>query len=535
MQVYILSTTKYFCAFFVLLFTLCAFALLKTEDGKRKRILEAAEVVSLDVFLLLSFLTLQAARGGKHFLFGLLVTGVLTGGAFLYRYLYHEANRSLFHTVCFLTGLGLVVLSRLDVSLAYRQASFAGLGIIVALVLPYFRDRFSYLKKPGVLYALAGIGMLLVVLLFGSQVNGSNLNLRIFGVTFQLSELVKLTFCLYLASALTKLQGIKDEAQLFVLAMAHVGILVLSRDLGSAVIFYVVFFTVFYVSTGKKRYLSAGLIMGVFGAIVCYFLFRHVQVRVQAFLDPWSVIETMGYQISQSLFALGYGGLFGAGLTKGASSMIPFVETDFIFAAVAEEMGILVAVCVILLYLHTFLVIVKLSLNYVDSFAQRFVFGIALTFIFQTFLTIGGEIKFIPSTGVTLPLVSYGGSSLLATFLMFTFVQVVHMLQEERVRGFEERYRQEKQAEIEAAYEARYRARKRAAEKAARAKQKRMTETVAAEFTEDSFTEEDFTEQNHTEMKPAETTVLETEYKWDADTGKIDLTEFREVTYDPDE
>ncbi|MBO5564663.1 MAG: FtsW/RodA/SpoVE family cell cycle protein, partial [Lachnospiraceae bacterium] len=229
--------------------------------------------------------------------------------------------------------------------------------------------------------------------------------------------------------------------------------------------------------------------------------------RVQAFLDPWSVIETMGYQISQSLFALGYGGVFGAGLTKGASSMIPFVETDFIFAAVAEELGILTAVCVILLYLHTFLVIVKLSLDYVDAFAQRFVFGIALTFIFQTFLTIGGEIKFIPSTGVTLPLVSYGGSSLLATYLMFTLVQVVHMLQEERVRGFEERYRQEKQAELEAAYEAKYRARKKAALEAARQKEERKKREV----------------------------YEETEYNWDADTGEIDLTEFAEVTYDPDE
>ena len=534
MQVYILSTTRYFCALCVLVFTGAAFALLRVEEKRVRSLLEAAQVVSLGAFLLLSFLTLQAARGGTLLLFGIIVTAVLIGAILLYRFLYKEANRSLFHTVCFLTGLGIVVLTRLNPATAYRQASFAGLGILVALILPYFRNRFSYLKKPGILYAAAGILMLLIVLIFGTQVNGSNLNLRLFGVTFQLSELVKITFCLYLASALTKMESTRDEILLHVLALAHVGILVLSRDLGTAVIFYVVFFVVFYASTGKKGDLLAGALLGAMGAVVCYLLFRHVQVRVQAFLDPWSVIETMGYQISQSLFALGYGGVFGAGLTKGASSMIPFVETDFIFAAVAEELGILTAVCVILLYLHTFLVIVKLSLDYVDAFAQRFVFGIALTFIFQTFLTIGGEIKFIPSTGVTLPLVSYGGSSLLATYLMFTLVQVVHMLQEERVRGFEERYRMEKQAELEAAYEAKYRARKKAALEAARHKEERRRQEVQNEAARRERADIEQRKVRVTEEDKREV-YEETEYNWDADTGEIDLTEFAEVTYDPDE
>ncbi|MBO5564018.1 MAG: hypothetical protein J5935_00170, partial [Lachnospiraceae bacterium] len=131
MQVYILSTTRYFCALCVLVFTGAAFALLRVEEKRVRSLLEAAQVVSLGAFLLLSFLTLQAARGGTLLLFGILVTAVLIGAILLYRFLYREANRSLFHTVCFLTGLGIVVLTRLNPATAYRQASFAGLGILV--------------------------------------------------------------------------------------------------------------------------------------------------------------------------------------------------------------------------------------------------------------------------------------------------------------------------------------------------------------------------------------------------------------------
>ena len=127
----------------------------------------------------------------------------------------------------------------------------------------------------------------------------------------------------------------------------------------------------------------------------------------------------MGYQIAQALFAISYGGLWGAGLTQGAPNRIPFVESDFIFAAIAEEMGLVFAVCLLLLCINCFLRILLLSAGYSNRFFQLFTFGAAVCYIFQTFLTVGGETKFIPLTGVTLPLVSYGGSSVLSTLIMF--------------------------------------------------------------------------------------------------------------------
>jgi cell division protein FtsW (lipid II flippase) len=218
----------------------------------------------------------------------------------------------------------------------------------------------------------------------------------------------------------------------------------LSKDLGSAVIFFVTYLILLFLATGKWSYMFIGLLLGVIGAVICYFLFAHVRVRVQVFLDPWSSIDGSGYQITQSLFAISFGGLFGAGLMQGMPSSIPFVESDFIFAAIIEEMGIIFGICLVLICLNIFTDFLLLASNYSNKFYRLYTFGTAIAFIFQAFLTIGGEVKFIPLTGVTLPLVSYGGSSVLATFIMFGIVGAIFMLQEERLARFSMRYEEER-------------------------------------------------------------------------------------------
>ena len=173
-------------------------------------------------------------------------------------------------------------------------------------------------------------------------------------------------------------------------------------------------------------------------------MFSHIRVRVSVFLDPWATIDSSGYQITQSLFAISFGGLFGAGLMQGMPSSIPFVESDFIFAAIIEEMGIIFGICLILLCLNIFTDFLLLASSYSNKFYQLYTFGTATAFIFQAFLTIGGEVRFIPLTGVTLPLVSYGGSSVLATFIMFGIVSAIFMLQEERLERFRLRFEEER-------------------------------------------------------------------------------------------
>ena len=216
-----------------------------------------------------------------------------------------------------------------------------------------------------------------------------------------------------------------------VVAGIHVLLLVASRDLGSALIFFVTYVLMVFLASGNFWYLLLGAAGGCGASVIAYRLFRHVQVRVQAWKDPWSVIDGEGYQVTQSLFSLGRGGLFGLGLFQGAPEDIPKVERDFIFSAVSEEMGLIVALCVIMISLSCFVMFMNISMRLKDRFYQLTAFGIGIVYIFQVFLTIGGDTKFIPLTGVTLPLVSYGGSSVMTTLIMFSIIEGLYIIRQD--------------------------------------------------------------------------------------------------------
>ena len=183
-----------------------------------------------------------------------------------------------------------------------------------------------------------------------------------------------------------------------------------------------------YVATGKNRYLFAGILGGSLAAIVGYQLFSHIRVRVQAFVDPWSVIDTGGYQVAQSLFAIGTGGFLGLGLYKGLPTSVPLVEQDFMFSAISEELGGFFAISLVFLCMSCFVYFIKSAMKQKEMFYKLTGLGLSVTYAVQTILTIGGAIKFIPSTGVTLPLVSYGGSSVLCTMIMFAVLQGLFVL-----------------------------------------------------------------------------------------------------------
>ena len=215
-----------------------------------------------------------------------------------------------------------------------------------------------------------------------------------------------------------------------VVAAAHVIVLVASKDLGGALIFFVVYITMLYVATGNPFYFIGGLLSGSVAAVIAYRLFSHVRVRVVAWQDPISVIDNEGYQICQSLFAIGTGGWFGLGLNQGSPGKIPVVEQDFVFSAIAEELGGVFAICLIMVCMSCFLMFLNIAMQLKDSFYKLVALGLGITYGFQVFLTVGGVIKFIPSTGVTLPLVSYGGSSLLSTIIIFAIIQGFYILRE---------------------------------------------------------------------------------------------------------
>jgi len=221
-----------------------------------------------------------------------------------------------------------------------------------------------------------------------------------------------------------------EKLSLFVtgtITMGMVIIQVYQRDLGSALIFYSVFILMSYVYTRNRMYIIGGTIMTMVGGFFAYRFFWHVRVRIDTWIDPFSDIDNTGYQITQSLFAIGNGGLFGRGLTLGLPNKIPVVTTDFIYSAIVEELGLVVGLGIIIMIVYFFLFGIQMVEKSQNDFNFLMGSGILIIIAIQSFLIIGGVTKAIPLTGVTLPFVSYGGSSLVSTFIMLGILQGIKM------------------------------------------------------------------------------------------------------------
>ena len=353
--------------------------------------------------------------------------------------IYENINRLLLNNMCMLLGIGLCMVSRLSFDKAIRQYVIVLVSLIMSLFIPFLLGRIHFFKKITWLYATLGIGLLSTVLILGEVTHGSKISFTMGGITFQPSEFVKILFLFFLAGALWENVSFQRVLLTAVIAGAHVVVLVVSKDLGSALIFFIGFVFVVFAATKNYLYLAAGMIGGGAASYLAYLLFDHVRVRVLALQDPWKYIDSKGYQITQSLFAIGSGSWFGMGLYQGSPESIPVVKNDFIFSAICEELGGIFAICLILVCMSFFLMIVNIALRIINPFYKLIALGLGVEYAFQVFLTIGGATKFIPMTGVTLPLVSYGGSSLLCTILMLAIIQGLYILREDEDEEFEKR------------------------------------------------------------------------------------------------
>uniref|UniRef100_UPI00405727C4 FtsW/RodA/SpoVE family cell cycle protein n=1 Tax=Acetatifactor sp. TaxID=1872090 RepID=UPI00405727C4 len=352
--------------------------------------------------------------------------------------IYEKCNRLLLNNMCMLLGIGLCIISRLDLNKSVRQYIIILASLIISLLIPFLFQKIRFWKRFTWFYGALGIAMLSTVLIMGEVTHGSKISFTIQGVTFQPSEFVKIIFVFFLAGALWENVSMVRVLLTAVLAGIHVIVLVLSKDLGSALIFFIAFVFVVFVASGNYLYLLAGAAGGTAAACAAYYLFDHIRIRVLAWQDPWSYIDNQGFQITQSLFAVGSGSWFGMGLFNGNPKAIPFVEADFIFSSICEEFGVIFGVCLILICISCFITIMDIAMKIHDKFYQLIVYGIGIMYIFQIFLTIGGGIKFIPLTGVTLPFISYGGSSVMTTMCMFFIIQGIYV----RLVTMQERFRQ---------------------------------------------------------------------------------------------
>ena len=359
----------------------------------------------------------------------------------LYYVIYPNSSRLLINNMCMFLAISFVILSRLSVEKAMKQFIVVAVSLIITMIIPVIIERFKNMRVLTYIFGTVGVLSLLTVMLLGAATNGSKLSYDLFGITFQPSEFVKILFVLFEAGMLTdkdektgKIVMRPDPVKVVtsaIVAAAYVVILVLSRDLGSGLIFFVVYIFMLYASLKAPLVLLGGAGSGILGSVIGYKLFSHVRTRVIAWRDPFKVIEGQGYQITQSLFAIGTGGWFGMGLTLGSPDRIPVVERDFIFSAISEELGCIFSICLILICISTFLIIMNVAMMIENPYYKLIALGLAVNYAFQVFLTVGGVTKFIPLTGVTLPLVSYGGSSVLATLIVFSIVQGIYLLHKE--------------------------------------------------------------------------------------------------------
>lgn len=343
-------------------------------------------------------------------------------------------DKWLFPLVMFFSCIGIIMLGRLKPVLCVPQLRWLLIGmavmVLVLMMAKYFEEILQYQYILGVVTLF----VLCLSLLFGTEIGGSKNWLILGPIQVQPSEFGKILLVLFLSSYLSDHRQMLTEVKkkfLFLdlpplrfiaplLCIWGIAILmfVIQRDLGSALLFFCMAVGMTYMATGSKSYVFIALCFFGVGALLSYALFSHVQVRFNIWLDPWADPTGQAYQVVQSLFAFGAGGMWGTGFAHGQPLLIPEVHTDFIFSAIGEEMGFLGCSAVMLGYMLFFYRGVKIALNCQRDLYMLSAAGFAVAFFLQAFIIIAGVTKFLPLTGITLPFISYGGSSMVSGFIM---------------------------------------------------------------------------------------------------------------------
>lgn len=436
----IVEISKYLIIIFMAVYTYLCFSIFGYSDPDKKKLLLRRQNILMFTIQLVAFMVMYLQTEDIKMMAFYLMQVVLFGATILlYTNLYPKVSRLVVNNMCMLLCAGLIMLTRLNYEKAVKQYVIAAGAIAVSLVIPVMIRKFKFLSEWRTFYGAAGIVSLGIVLVIGQVSYGAMLGFSVGGISIQPSELVKIIFVFFVASSFKKSLEFRNIVITTAIAAFHVLILVVSKDLGAALIVFIVYLVMLYVATRQPLYVLAGLGAGSVASVLAYYLFGHVRTRVIVWKDPFASYDSGGYQVAQSLFAIGTGGWFGMGLFQGEPNTIPVAEEDFIFSAISEELGIIFALCLILVCVSCYVMFLNIAMQLHSMFYKMVALGLGTCYIFQVFLTIGGVTKFIPSTGVTLPLVSYGGSSLLSTLIMFAIIQGLYILREDEEENIERR------------------------------------------------------------------------------------------------
>ena len=443
----IIQVSKYLIIILMALYTFQSYTVFHKKDDEAREYLFMRQNMLMFMMHFVAFMVLflNISETTVLLFYGAQVI-YLAAVLVLFKNLYPLASRLVINNMCMLLCVGFIMITRLSYDQSIKQFKIAVFATVVALLIPVIIRKLRFITKMYWLYTLVGIGLLALVAIAARSTYGAKLSFTIGGISIQPSEFVKIIYVFAIAGLLTHARDFRRIVIATGLAALHVLILVVSKDLGSALIFFITYLVMLFVSTKNPFYVLAGILSGSVAAVGAYFLFNHVRVRVEAWQDPFQDYQGGGYQICQSLFAISAGGWFGTGLGQGSPGAIPFVEQDMMFSAISEELGSIFSICLILVCMSCFIMFVNISMQLTNRFYRLVAVGLGSTYAAQVFLTVGGGIKLIPLTGVTFPLVSYGGSSVLSTLIMFSIVQGLYMLQrDEEVKSEQKRMLQEQQ------------------------------------------------------------------------------------------
>lgn len=400
------------------------------KDKKETIMLSLIYILCIALFTNLAIIKDPIDKNALYF--GGILCVVIFIAHFIVRKFYPNGDKFILTFSCLLVVIGIAMLYRINPKVAEKQLMWFLLSIVIYIIIlklfPDFR-KFSKYKNVYMIFILIFMPMALII---GTEVFGAKNWVIIGPVSFQPSEFGKIALVLYLSAALKEYKAgnnsksnIKHLIQPALIVMFSLGCMVLQRDLGSALMFFGISITMLYIATGNKLYIITCLILSAIGSFVSYNIFGHVRQRVEIWRNPWAYAQDQGYQIVQGLYSISSGGMFGSGLGQGYPGFVPVNTTDYIFAIICEEFGMVFGIGIMIVYFLLFYRCIRTAFVTDDEFLQLNAVGFSAMIACQILVIIGGIFAIIPLTGIALPLLSYGGSSMLTMFFALGILQKI--------------------------------------------------------------------------------------------------------------
>lgn len=395
----------------------------KLMDGRLpRRLLLLFEIMSMSLILIYK-------RDGLDVKTILLAVGLLivVYGANFVLSRVSQGDLYIFLIVSMLMSIGIIMIFRISADLGLKQLMWLVIGIIAFFGSYIMITKLSFWDMLFSVYLTAGYSLFAMTLILGDRKHGAINWISVGGISFQPAEMTKIILVFIIACFYSKREQFEKYkyADYWMMGVVYsfIGLLFIQRDLGTAMIFLGIFTGIQYIYSRDRKIIRVNIGLFSMGGVMAYLLFDHVKVRIMTWLNPWPYIDNKGYQITQSLFAIAEGSYFGTGLGRGNPSFIPLSYNDFIFSSITEEMGVFTGIGIIMLFMILVYRGFKIALRQDDQFYRALALGITLMFGIQAFIIIGGVTKVIPLTGLTLPFVSYGGTSVLSSFIALGVLQ----------------------------------------------------------------------------------------------------------------